>query len=116
MEKLDKNSKPYTEGGYQEYFEAAESVNLAADDVVLYSQSVSRLRAVEAGLEYRYKEGFFAGEERGIAIGEERGRKEEKEKMILTMASIGLDMDKIAKVSDLSQAEVEAILKKGRSN
>lgn len=65
MDKMDKDSKPYRDGGYKDLFNAAESTHLAAEDVVLYSQSLSRLRSLQAGLDYRYEEGRAEGRAEG---------------------------------------------------
>ncbi len=106
MEKMDKNSEPYLSGEYDEIFEAAESAQLYGQEVELYSQSVSRLRSIEAGLEFRYEEGVAKGMEKGM----EKGREEEREKFIFSMAAEGLNIDTIAKISDLTKEEVKVIL------
>lgn len=68
MDKLDKTSKPYLEGGYEKIFEAAESNRLVAEDVVLYSQSLDRIRAYQAGIDYAAEQSM----EKGIEIGREQ--------------------------------------------
>ena len=68
MDKLDKTSKPYLEGGYEKIFEAAESNRLVAEDVVLYSQSLDRIRAYQDGIDYAAEQSM----EKGIEIGREQ--------------------------------------------
>lgn len=76
MDRMDKNSKPYTDGGYNEFFEAAATSSMAAEDTVLYSQSLSRLRSYQAGLDYRFEEGRAEGRAEGRISGfEEMARK-----------------------------------------
>ncbi|MBD5328492.1 MAG: hypothetical protein HDS03_01155 [Bacteroides sp.] len=72
MDKLDKTSKPYLEGGYEKIFEAAESNRLVAEDVVLYSQSLDRIRAYQAGIDYAAEQSMEKGMEKGIEIGREQ--------------------------------------------
>lgn len=72
MDKLDKTSKPYLEGGYEKIFEAAESNRLVAEDVVLYSQSLDCIRAYQAGIDYAAEQSMEKGMEKGIEIGREQ--------------------------------------------
>ena len=74
MDKLDKNSKPYKAGGYENMFDAAESRQIAAEDVVLYSQSLERLRSYQAGVDYAAEQSWASGLEKGRAEGRAEGR------------------------------------------
>ena len=76
MDKLDKNSAPYVEGGYEKLFEAAESSHMAAEDVVLYSQSLERLNAYRAGIDYAAEQSWASGLEKGRTEGLQKGRAE----------------------------------------
>lgn len=105
MDKMDKNSKPYIDGEFDEFFKAAESKNMAAEDVVLYSQSLSRLRSYQAGLDYRFEEGM----EKGIYIGEERGRKATLEEIARMMKADGTDIVYISKLTGLSIEQIQSL-------
>lgn len=94
MEKMDKNSKPYLEGGYEDLFDAAESEKFVNDEVVLYSNSLSRMRAIKSGFDFQYEEGM----EKGIAIGASR----ERETMARKMKEMGYDVENIAAITHLS--------------
>lgn len=74
MHKLNKYSKPYPEGDYREIFEAAESENLVAEDMVLYSKSLERLNSMRARIDYVAEQALLQGIEKGM----EKGREEEK--------------------------------------
>ena len=74
MDKLDKNSEPYKSGGYENMFDAAESRQIAAEDVVLYSQSLERLRSYQAGVDYAAEQSWASGLEKGRAEGRAEGR------------------------------------------
>ena len=76
MDKLDKNSEPYKSGGYENMFDAAESRQIAAEDVVLYSQSLERLRSYQAGVDYAAEQSWASGLEKGRAEGRAQGRAE----------------------------------------
>ena len=65
----------------------------------------------QQGLEKGREEGMEKGMEKGMKKGREEGKEEEREKLILSMAAAGLDLDVIATISKLSKGEVKAILK-----
>lgn len=90
MDKLDKNSQPYIEGNYGELFEAAESNLLAGEEVVLYSNSLARMQAIQSGMEYQYEE------------GRAEGRAEEKLQIARNMLSDGLEPARVASYTGLS--------------
>ena len=106
-------------------FDAAESTQLAAEDVVLYSQSLTRLKELQSGLDYRYDEGVNAGiaigEQRGIAIGEQRGiaigekqgekRGEERSRMNIArnMLAAGYDIHTISSITGLPYEKIERL-------
>lgn len=105
MDKLDKNSKPYLDGGYEAFFEAAESSGIVGEEAVRYSQSLSHLREVQAGLDYRYDEGVAVGEQRGIAIGEEQ----ERMAMARRMKEKGYGPSVIADITGLTEEQIELL-------
>lgn len=101
---MDKNSKPYIE--FEELLKAAE---MAAEDVVPYSQSLSRLRSYQAALDYRFEEGVQKGIEKCISIGEERGRKATLEEMARMMKADGTDIVYISKLTGLSIEQIQSL-------
>ncbi|MDE7413017.1 MAG: PD-(D/E)XK nuclease family transposase [Muribaculaceae bacterium] len=125
MDKMDKNSKPYIEGGYKEYFEAAESDNIVGEEAVAYSQSLEHLQEVQAGLDFRYDQGYAIGEQRGmaigkqegiaigkqegIAIGEARGEQRERISLARRMKSRGYDAFTISDITGIPLREIEAL-------
>ncbi|MDE7465279.1 MAG: hypothetical protein K2M59_02465 [Muribaculaceae bacterium] len=87
---MDKNSIAYKEGGYEDLFDSAESVNVVGEDMVLYSQSLAALREVQAGLDFRYEE----GREEGIRLGMEKGMEK------------GMDLGSISEITGLSPERI----------
>ncbi len=102
MDMMDKNSKPYTQGEFSEFFDAAASGNMCAEDAVLYSQSLSRLRSYQAGLDYRFEE----GRAEGIVEGMEKGRMNALEEMARKMKDGGSDIDYISNITGLSAEDI----------
>ncbi|MDE6537387.1 MAG: Rpn family recombination-promoting nuclease/putative transposase [Muribaculaceae bacterium] len=89
MDKMDKNSKPYLQGGYEEMFDSAESSNVVGEEAVAYSRSLAALREVQAGLDYRFEE------------GRAEGRAEGREMIARKLKKEGVDLEFIAMVTDL---------------
>ena len=119
MDKMDKESKPYKEGGYEELFDSAESAHVVGEDVVLYSQSLAHLREVQSGLDFRYeqgkeegrKEGRMEGREEGRMEGREEGREEEKDSTAKILIMMGQDDDFIERVTGLPLEKIRYIRK-----
>ena len=61
MEKLNKNSKPYKSGEYEEMFNASEIASMAAEDLVEYRTSIIKEMERESELEYAKEEGIEKG-------------------------------------------------------
>lgn len=95
MENLNKESEAYKSGDFKEYFEAAETASMVNEDVVAYSQSLQKLRSIEAGVRYARQE----------------AKEEEMIHSIRLMDSFGITHDKIAKAYNLSLEEIGKILK-----
>lgn len=113
MDKMDKNSRPYLEGGYEDLFNAAESELFAAEDVVLYSNSLSRMRAMKSGFDFQYKTGREEGREEGRQEGREEGfaigANHEREIMVRNMKKLGYDVDSIAAITGLSPDRIREL-------
>lgn len=101
MEQLDKDSAPYKEGKYYELFNAAESGQLAREDVVPYSQSLERLHSYQAGLDYATEMGREEGRMEGI--------REQKEKIAYNLMDTEMDDAMIARLTDLPIAQVKKL-------
>ena len=101
MDKMDKNSKAYTEGGFEEFFEAADSGNVVGEEFVTYSRSLAAMREVQAGLDYRYDQGVEKGKEIGIAEG--------REDVARKMKAAGIDIDFISNVTELSPERIKEL-------
>ena len=65
MENLNKNSKPYRTGEYEEMFNASEMAYMAAEDLVEYRNSILAEMERESELEYAKEEGIEKGIEKG---------------------------------------------------
>lgn len=93
MENLDKKSKPYLTGEYEEMFNAAEIASMAAEDIVEYRTSIMRELEYQSELEYQRKE----------------GRKEEKYYMAEKMKKRGMPIGEIMLLTELTKEEIENI-------
>ncbi len=71
---------------------------MCAEDAVLYSQSLSRLRSYQAGLDYRFEE--------GMKKGMEKGRMNALEEMERKMKDCGSDIEYISNITGLSSQEI----------
>lgn len=61
MEKLNKESKPYKSGEYQDMFDASEIASMAAEDVVAYRNSIMIEMERQSALEFAKEEGREEG-------------------------------------------------------
>ena len=111
MDKLDKNSEPYKSGGYENMFDAAESRQIAAEDVVLYSQSLERLRSYQAGVDYAAEQSWASGLEKGRAEGRAEGIELGEERMSVRIArnllKSGMSKEMVASATGLSIDRIE---------
>ena len=126
MEKMDKESKPYTMGEYNEFFEAAETGQLAAEDVVCYSESKQRLideeldrisdrwywrdRWREEAIAEGKAEGMAQGIAEGMAQGIAEGRTAERIKMAKALVEMQMPLEQISKVTELTVEELRRLL------
>lgn len=65
MEKLNKESKPYKTGEYDELFKASEMASMAMEDIVEYRNSIMAEMERESELEFAKEEGREEGKEEG---------------------------------------------------
>lgn len=95
MDKLDKKSDAYLSHEYEDFFNAAETAYMAAEDVVTYSESLQRLNAIRAGVDYAFED------------GKEEGVQEEKIRTATMMLKRNYPIDDICAITGLSIEEVE---------
>jgi predicted transposase/invertase (TIGR01784 family) len=69
MHKMDKESIPYKEGKYNDLFEASEIGSMAQEDIVLYSQSRTKMLQDQRAIEYAEARGEAKGRAEGRAEG-----------------------------------------------
>ena len=92
------------------FFETAESSQMVEEDVVLYSQSLSRLQSYQAGVDFAAEKSFERGLKEGRAEGIERGIDQERRVLVRNMASYGISSKDIAAISRITVEEVEKFL------
>lgn len=98
MHNMDKESKAYKSGEFDEMFEAAKLDSLAAEDMVAYSQSKRRYNDMQLAYKYSYSK------------GEAEGRAEERERMIRILCNNGMSMELISKYLDMPLTDIEKII------
>lgn len=89
---MDKESKAYKSGEFDDMFEAAKLGNLAAEEMVAYRESKQRYNDMK--LYYQYS--FAKGEQEGYNSGFEKGIENERINSIRMMASLGIPPTVIA--------------------
>ena len=121
MENLNKNSKPYKSGEYEEMFNASELAFMAAEDIVEYKTSILAEMERESELEYAKEEGIEKGIEKGIVQGIEKGIVQGIEKGIIQgiekgklevgqrMKNNGFAIGDIMLATGLSEQQVESL-------
>ncbi len=117
METMDKESKPYITGEYDEFFEAAETQQLVAEEAVCYSESRQRLIDEErdrlADRWYwrdRWREEWLAeGKAEGKAEGRAEGREKERRKMAKALLDMEMPLEQISKVTELTVEELKKL-------
>ncbi len=100
---MNKESEAYKSGEFYDIFNEAELENMAAEDVVAYSESKLRYEDDLAALDYNYN--------KGKAEGRAEGREEERIYSIRLMLSMGISPEVIAEKYSMQLKEVLEILK-----
>ena len=95
---MDKDSKAYKSKEFDEIFREAEIDNLVNEEAVAYSQSRLKYEETLAAVDYASNSSF----ERGIAIGEERGREAERMDTARKLRDAGFDEELIKSVTGIS--------------
>lgn len=116
MHKMDKRSKAYKSGEYDEMFREAEISSMVAEDVVAYSDSVQKYYDDMAALEYAtraaQKKGLEMGMEEGRAQGMAQGMAQGKEEIIRTLFANGMKPDLISDFTNIPPDKIMEILNK----
>lgn len=107
----------YKSGEFDDMFNEAALDNMAAEDMVAYSESKLRYEDDLAALDYRYDEGKAEGIDEGRAIGKdegfiegkETGKAEERITIARTMIEFGLPTETISQITGLSPEEVRQL-------
>ena len=73
MEKLNKASKPYLSGNYDELFKASEISSMAQEDIVAYKNSIMVEMERQSAIDFAIEEGKEEGRLMGLAEGREEG-------------------------------------------
>ena len=121
IHKMDKNSEAYISKEYQDFFEAAELDNLAAEDFVAYSQSYAKMEENERALEYACAQSFSKGESigfskgesvgfsKGESIGFSKGEMEGVRKTAIKLKDLGFDIATISEATGLTSEEINGL-------
>ena len=101
------------------YMEMLQGLNVSEDVLTAYwkeglAQGEQRgfIKGIEEGIEKGKSVGFEQGIEKGKSVGFEEGERRAFESTVVRMFKSGLDIDRIAQIQEISQAEVESILSK----
>lgn len=107
MHNMDKESKAYKSGEFEEMFHASEISSLVKEDAVLYSQSRLRLQEMIDAVNFASNESFEKGIEKGIEQGIEKGRHEERLLLARNMLSSGYSPDEIMRLTGISMESLK---------
>ena len=113
MEKMDKNSKPYVSGEYDEIFNASEVGNLVNDEAVAYSRSYYSMIDHQHAVEYAREKGMEKGMEKGIKKGMEKGiligHDERSRQIARNLLKSNVPIDVISQSTGLSETEINKL-------
>lgn len=114
MHHMDKESKAYKSGEFHEIFQEAELDNMAAEEMVAYSQSKLKYEDDLAALDYTFEKGISQGLEKGIAEGLEKGiaegRAEGLRESAAKMLKAGLDPVFVQETIGLPLDEIQRLI------
>lgn len=98
LHRMDKESKAYRSGEFSDIFKEAELENIAAEEMVAYSESKLKLQDDLAALDYTF--------EKGVNKGRAEGRAELQREAAIKMLKANLDPSFIQEITGLSIAEI----------
>ena len=105
MENLNKESKPYKSGEYEEMFSASEIASLANEDIVEYRHSIMAEMERQSELEFAREDGI----KKGIEEGMEKGIAAEKMEVARKMKRKGMELGDIMLFTGLSEAQISSL-------
>ncbi len=105
MENLNKKSKPYLSGEFEEMFDASEIASMAQEDIVEYRNSILMEMEKQSELNFAKEEGLMIGKEEGIKIGEEKGKME----VALQMKKKGMSLGDIMLFTGLTKEQISLL-------
>lgn len=106
MHLMDKESKAYKSGEFDDMFNEAELENMAAEDVVAYSESKLRYEDDLAALEYRYDQGKEEGMKEGMKEGRMEGKDEAFRMTARKLLEAGMDPNFINQITGIPIPEI----------
>ena len=113
MEKLNKESKPYKTGRYEEMFNASEIASMAREDIVEYRNSILMEMERQSALEFAKNEGREEGREEGRQEGREEGRQEGRDEVKTDIARAmkknGMQVSDIILFTGLTEQQIESL-------
>jgi len=81
--------------------------NWSEEELLAYEQRKKRLMDGIAAFAQKFDEGVKVGEERGIRIGHEKGRKEREIEVAKNLLKAGVSIDIIAQTTGLTSDEIK---------
>ena len=105
LEMMDKNSKAYKSGEFDDLFEASERVVMEPAEAIAYVESYLRMKNFRHNLELVRAESI----EKGFEKGRKEGMHEEKLAVAQKMLELGSEIDLICNVTGLTKEEIEAM-------
>jgi predicted transposase/invertase (TIGR01784 family) len=117
LNKLERIPDELREKIFERVFEIAEIAKLTQKEIQAYEDSLKSYRDLKNSIDTAREEGRQKGMEeglkKGIEKGTEKGRKEEKFKVVNAALDMGVDIETIIKITNLTREEIEKIRNKG---
>ncbi|MDE6649424.1 MAG: Rpn family recombination-promoting nuclease/putative transposase [Muribaculaceae bacterium] len=102
MHLMDKESNAYKSKEFSDLFDEAALDNMAAEEMVAYSESKLKYEDDLAALDYNFKKGMMQGREEGREEGRMEGVRESASRMLKS----GLDPEFVQRISGLPLEEI----------
>lgn len=101
MENLNKESKPYKSGKYEEMFDASEIASMAAEDIVAYRNSIMIEMERQSEIEFAKNEAREEGREEGLEEG--------KLEIARSMKQNGMKLGEIMLYTGLTETQIKSL-------
>ena len=106
MENMTRDSKPYKSGLYEEFFDAASTQMLSAEEAVAYSDSYYKELENQSAVRLAERKAMERGMEKGLKKGMEKGMEKGREEAMIDIARKmrmrGISPDEISSMTGLS--------------